>query len=291
MSQQENSTKVSYQASPRPSFDKATLIRYDTVTRHLWGDDEAGRVADWIYVSSQDIHQIVFGLPPGGVFRHSEAYRTVFGADEVLLVLEGEMAFSNPEEAEVHVVKQGEAVFFRKDTWHHAHSVSQDALRVLEFFAPPPATGTSGAYAKTKPYLSESRYTRDELLTHWPAKQAETLKTNTIRVIREQDLLWRLEGKDPILVGILASTEHLMVGKVRLLPGQVSSVHTHAGAESIYVLEGTLNVLTQEENGKQWLEAKPKDGIFIPSKASHQYYNYSAEIVEFVFGVAPNYLP
>jgi hypothetical protein len=89
------SEKTSYQASPRPSFDQTTLIRYDTVTRHLWGDDEAGRVADWIYVSSQEIHQIVFGVAPGGSFRHSEAYRTIFGADEVFLVLEGEMAMSS----------------------------------------------------------------------------------------------------------------------------------------------------------------------------------------------------
>jgi quercetin dioxygenase-like cupin family protein len=280
--------KSSYQASPRPSFDQTTLISYANVTRHLWGDDEAGRVADWIYVSSQEIHQIVFGVAPGGSFRHSEAYRTIFGADEVFLVLEGEMAMSNPETGEVHLVKEGEFAFFRKDTWHHAHSVSKDALRVLEFFAPPPATGTSGAYAKTKPYLSESTYTRDNLLEHWPAKRIESLSTDTIQVLTEKDMLWRLEGENTF-VGIVASTEHLTVGKVRLLPGQRSSLHAHAGAESIYVLQGTLNLLALEEGSKRWLEANPKDGVYIPRGVEHQYYNYSAEIVEFVFGVAPKY--
>lgn len=281
--------KSSYQASPRPSFEQTTLISYATVTRHLWGDDEAGRVADWIYVSGQEIHQIVFGVASGGSFRHSEAYRTIFGADEVFLVLEGEMAMSNPETGEVHLVKQGEFAFFRKDTWHHAHSVSKEALRVLEFFAPPPATGTSGAYAKTKPYVSESKYTRDDLLENWPAKRAESLSTDTIRVLTEKDFLWRLEGESTILVGIVASTEHLTVGKVRLLPGQRSGLHTHAGAESIYVTQGTLNILAMEDSGKKWLEANPKDGAYIPKGVEHQYYNYSAEIVEFVFGVAPKY--
>lgn len=280
------SEKPSYQASPRPSFDQTTLIRYDTVTRHLWGDDEAGRVADWIYVSSHEIHQIVFGLAPGGSFRHSEAYRTVFGADEVFLVLEGEMAMSNPETGEVHLVKQGEFAFFRKDTWHHAHSVSKDALRVLEFFAPPPATGTSGAYAKTRPYVFKSKYTQDDLLHAWVPTENPSRK-QTIQVVREADMLWRLEG-EAVLVGIVASTEHLTVGKMRLLPGQRSGLHTHAGAESIYVTQGTLNILAMEEN-KKWLEANPKDGAFIPVGVSHQYYNYTSEIVEFVFGVAPRY--
>lgn len=281
------SEKATYQASPRPSFDQTTLIPYATVTRHLWGDDEAGRVADWIYVSSNEIHQIVFGVAPGGSFRHSEAYRTVFGADEVFLVLEGEMAMSNPETGEVHVVKQGEFAFFRRDTWHHAHSVSKEALRVLEFFAPPPATGTSGAYAKTKPYVSQSKYTQDDLIHHWIPTENPSRK-QSIKVLREQDFLYRLEGES--LVGIVASTEHLTVGKMRLLPGQRSGLHTHAGAESIYVTQGTLNILAMEETGKKWLEANPKDGAFIPRGVEHQYYNYTSEIVEFVFGVAPKYL-
>ena len=35
--------------------------------------------------------------------------------------------------------RAGDAVFFRRDTWHHAMSFGADQLRVLEFFAPPPA--------------------------------------------------------------------------------------------------------------------------------------------------------
>jgi quercetin dioxygenase-like cupin family protein len=282
------SEKATYQASPRPSFDQTTLIRHDTVTRHLWGDDEAGRVADWIYVSSQEIHQIVFGVAPGGSFRHSEAYRTVFGADEVFYVIEGDMAMSNPETGEVHLVKQGEFAFFRKDTWHHAHSVSKDALRVLEFFAPPPATGTSGAYAKTKPYVSQSKYTQDDLIHNWIPTENPSRK-QSIAVVREQDMIFRLEGEQAALVGIVASTEHLTVGKMRLLPGQRSALHKHAGSESIYVTQGTLNILAMEPSSKIWLEANPKDGAFIPNGVEHQYYNYTSEIVEFVFGVAPKY--
>jgi hypothetical protein len=39
---------MAYASSPRPVFDAPTAIPYDRVTRHLWGDDAAGRVDDWI---------------------------------------------------------------------------------------------------------------------------------------------------------------------------------------------------------------------------------------------------
>ena len=72
-----------YKSSPRPTFDGPTPIPYADVTRHLWGDADSGEVADWIYVSSGKIHQLVFGLAPGGIFRHSDAFRTVFSEADV----------------------------------------------------------------------------------------------------------------------------------------------------------------------------------------------------------------
>ena len=46
-------------------------------------------------------------------------------------------------------------MLFRRDTWHHIFSHGLDQLRVLEFFAPPPSTGTSRKYAQTRPLLEE----------------------------------------------------------------------------------------------------------------------------------------
>ena len=142
---------MGYRPSPRPSFEAPTAIRQADAVRHTWGDEDAGFVEDWIYVSSQLLHAIVFELPPGGAFRHSDSFRTVFAADELLHVLEGTLVLANPETGDVVRAEPGESVFFRRDTWHHGFSYGDDALRVLEFFAPPPATGTSGAYAQTRP--------------------------------------------------------------------------------------------------------------------------------------------
>ena len=282
---------MGYAPSPRPTFSGPTHIPYDQVTRHLWGDEEAGEVADWIYVSSDKIHQLLFGLPPGGGFRHSEEFRTIFAADEVLYVLSGIMIIANPETGEVHRAEPGEAVFFRRDTWHHAFNHSNEPLRVLEIFAPPPSQGTSGAYARKQPFLAESKYVQEEWLGKWPMSQREAERSHSMRVLRESDLLWTLAGDcSQILCGLYASTEHLTVGKMQLRPGQKSDVQCHAGDESLYVLDGTLNIRLPEGEGQRWFELSPRDGFYIPDDVPHQYYNVTGRPVSFMFGVAPNYL-
>lgn len=175
---------MGYSPSPRPTFERPTAIPRDRAVRHTWGDAESGYVEDWIYVSSGLLHALVFGLPPGGAFRHSEAYRTIFAADEVLYVLEGTFVAANPETGEVYRLEPGETLFFRRDTWHHGFSYGGENVRVLELFAPPPATGSSGAYARTKPYVERSRYTDDALLGRLPGVGRAR---ETMRVLRPAD--------------------------------------------------------------------------------------------------------
>lgn len=281
---------MKYSPSPRPTFDGPAAIPYGAVTRYLWGDDEAGEVADWIYVSSGQIHQIVYGLPAGGAFTHSDQFRTIFAADVLYYVLSGILVLANPATGEVQRLLPGEAALFRRDTWHHAFSIGAEPLRVLEYFAPPPSQGTSGAYARAQPLLEERRYSRDEWLGRWPFDAAAEAKSRTIHPIREGDLLWQMEGTTrPMLVGLLVSTEHLTVGRIDLQPGQRSEIECHGGDEAIYVLSGTLNVRPQGENGPGWLELHPKDGGYLPADTPHQYYNISGEPVSFLFGVAPSY--
>lgn len=282
---------LGYAPSPRPTFSGPAHIPYEAVTRHLWGDGVSGEVADWIYVSSEKIHQLVFGLPPGGAFRHSDTYRTIFAADEVFYVLSGTMVLANPQTGEVHRVRRGEAVFFRRDTWHHAFNYSTEPLRVLEFFAPPPAQGTAGLYARTQPNLTRSIYSQDQWIGRWPMEQRDARRQFSMRVLREPEVLWRLEGHDrQVLVGILVSTEHLTVGTIQLLPGQRTDVQIHGGDEGLYLLEGRLNIRLLEPEGQRWFELKPGDGFYIPHGAPHQYYNMSDRPVELIFGVAPAYL-
>jgi quercetin dioxygenase-like cupin family protein len=110
-----------------------------------------------------------------------------------------------------------------------------------------------------------------------------------MEVMGDSDLLWRLEGQ--ALVGLYASTEHLTAGKITILPGQKSSLHTHAGDESIYLLEGSLNIVTPKSEGQQLFILKPEDGFYVPQGTPHQFFNMSDQPLTLLFGVAPKYLP
>lgn len=281
---------MAYKGSPRPNFSEATDIPYRAVTRFLWGDPEAGFVDDWIYASTDKIHQLVFGLPPWGAFRHSRERPTVFGADEVLYVLSGTLGAANPETGEVHVAKPGEAVFFRKNTWHHGYNLSGDPLRVLEYFAPPPSTGTSGPYARTRPYVEEPIFRRNDLVGHWPMHREEAEARATMRVLRDGDLLWELDDPEQgALTGLYVSTEHLTAGRTSIAPGKHSGIHRHGGDECLYLLSGILNVQLPEAEGKSWFELHPQDGFYVPAGVPHRYWNMGKGEALFMFGIAPNY--
>ena len=270
---------MGYRPSPRPTFSQPTAIRAQDAVQHVWGDAEAGSVQDRIYVSSQRIHVLVFALPPGEAFRHSDSFRTIFAADELLHVLQGTLVLANPETGEVVRAESGDSVFFRRDTWHHGFSYGEQELLVLEFFAPPPATGASGEYARTKPYLAEWAYADDRSLGHAVGPVA----TPSFRLLRPHDATWRLDTG--ILVGVLVSTEHLTVATLRVLPGQASAVESHAGDELAYVTSGTLVV------SADGVEAalRPGDAFYIPSDVPHGYTTDGREIAEAVVGVAPAY--
>ena len=279
-------SKVTYAPSPRPSFDVPTLITRAGVTRHIWGDEEAGLVADWIYASTERVHALVFGLAPGQAFRHSREFRTVFGADEVLQVLSGTMVLANPESGEVERLEPGESVFFQADTWHHAFAHGTEPLRVLELFAPPPAAGASGAYARTRPFLEASTYVDKSVLGNLPSANR---RLRTLHPITPAGVVSMLDGD--ALIGLQASTEHITVGTLNLSPGAASTDHSHGGDEVLFCLAGRLHVRAWFEGQTYVFELEPEDAVLLPLGARHEYRNYGNGVAEALFGIAPSYLP
>jgi quercetin dioxygenase-like cupin family protein len=273
-------------SSPRPVFDGPALIRRGDVTRHVWGDPAAGEVYDWIYASTDKVHMIVFGLAPGGAFRHSEDYRTIFAADELLHVLQGVLVIADPETGEVQRAGAGESVFFRRDTWHHAFALGPEPLRVLELFAPPPAAGASSAYAREQPYLETSYYADDSLLGHWPPAEPRAPR---LRVVRPADVLWRRDLG--VLCGVLVSTEHLTAATLELGPGEAAAAHEHGGDEVLMALDGSLWVRAWFDGAIHVFELEREDACYLPAGARHEYRNPGAATARAICGVAPSYLP
>ena len=277
---------TAYQPSPRPTFDGPAAIPYASVTRHIWGDAEAGEVADWIYASTERVHALVFGLAPGAWFRHSPEFRTIFGADELLYVLRGTMVIANPETGEVLRVPRGGSAFFRNDTWHHVHAHGNEELRVLELYAPPPSTGSSGAYARSKPYLEPAdwRYGDDALLGGLPG--AEPAR----RTLHEPAPVWRRSLE--VLEGLYASTEHLTAGLLELNPGEVSRDALARWRRGGLRARGRPSTCARSATtGTSVFELNPDDAAYIPQGVAHEYRSYGAPGARALFGVAPAYLP
>jgi quercetin dioxygenase-like cupin family protein len=282
---------MGYHPSPRPQYDGPAHIPYESVTRHLWGDAEAGRVADWSYISNESIHQLVYGMSQGGFYTHSEDFRTIFGADEVMIVLQGTLALANPQTGEVVRVECGEGVFFRKDTWHHGFNVGQGEVRVLEYFSPPPMQGTSGTYARTKPMLQRDDWIYSPIAwdKHWPMASGEAPVARTLYKVAESDLFWQLRGQEvKTLVGVYAATEHLHVGRIDLLPGQDTELESHIGDVGLYLDRGTVFVQVETSGGTGWHELSPGDGFYVPAGVVHAYHNMSDQSARIYLGVAPN---
>jgi mannose-6-phosphate isomerase-like protein (cupin superfamily) len=275
-----------YQHSPRPSYDHGTAILRSQAARHVWGDEESGEVLDLVYVSNERIHQLLFEIPPGGQFTHSADFRTIFGADEVLYVVEGTVALADPETGSVVRVAAGEAVFFRPGTWHHAFSWGPGPALVVEYFAPPPATGTSGAYAQRQPLLAASRYADDSVLGTIIPGQAKTARPR-LAVVRPADYAWRLDGdRDRVLTGIIASTPQLTVAQCEVRGPRWSGWIGHRGDLGGYVLAGGL-ALRLADRSRGWDELAPGDGFFVPAGERYQVRGLTGEGARYLTGYAP----
>lgn len=276
---------------PLVSFPGPAYIPYAGVIKHLWGDATSGLVSDWTYLSSEYLTQLLFGMSPHGTFRHSDEFKTIFAADELYFVVSGELVLSNPATGESVRAGRGQAVFFQRDTWHHGFNISDEPLRVVEYFAPPPAKGTGAAYARKQLNLDRVRYAQDELLGHWNPLERDR-RAPTLKLVRERDAILRLDGNGMCGVTlILVSTAQLTVGILELLPGQQTEPHAHGGDEGIFALEGQSFVRILGLDSPAMFELKPCDGSFIPLGVQHQYVNWSDKPARLLFGIAPHYFP
>jgi quercetin dioxygenase-like cupin family protein len=281
-----------YVPSPRPTPSEVTILdRSRAPVSHVWGDAQSGEVRDNVYASTPLIHAITFALGPGRSFRHSPDYRTCFAATELLFVLEGTLVLANPTDGSVVLAEQGEAITFGRDTWHHGYNWGEGLCLVAEFFAPPPATGSSGEYARHQPLPSEVRYTDEALLGRWSATDARRPPQGSFRVVRGNEVPLRLEGDaDPILMGVLVSTPELTVMRCSIRPGQRSQWRVHGGDCVGLVVDGDV-VVEGMGSPRGWGEAGARDGFFVPRGESYRLWNDLGSSCTLLLAVAPSYTP
>lgn len=271
--------------TPRPTFDRPTAIGAAERTRHVWGDAASGFVLDRVYLSSQMLHVLEFSMPPGGRFGHSRDHPTIFAADELLYVLDGTLLLSDPSTGETQRAAAGEAVFFRRDTWHHGRAAGDDGVRVLEFFSPTPATGASSAYARAQRYLEDTLTVDDRLLGAWPMA-AGTLDRR-LTPVREHDLAWATRGA--LEIGLLAATEHLTVARCHLRAGAASDDEHHRGEEFVLLLSGRLVVMTPDADDANCLYLDAGDAAVLPPGTPHSYLSAGDTEAVWLCGIGPGW--
>ena len=197
--------------TPRPVFDQPTVIAASDRTRHVWGATPTRASCSTASTSRRRCCTCCeFSMPAaGGRFGHSRDNPTIFADRRVACCtcLTACCCSATPSTGETQRASAGEAVFFRRDTWHHGRAAGDHGVRVLEFFSPTPATGASSAYGRTQPYLEHTETVDPRLLGSWP--MAAGRLDHRLKPVREHDLAWATRGA--LEFAFFAATEHLTV--------------------------------------------------------------------------------
>jgi len=272
-------------STPRPTYAGPTVLRRDDVVHHVWGDAGSSLVTDRVYLSNDQLHVLEFELPPRSEFRHSESNKTVFAADIAYCVLDGELVVADPEFGEVQVVPSGSAVFFRRDSWHHGFNPGHEVVRVLEFFAPPPARGASSDYSRRQPDLERPRYRDDR----WRGRLPDhgSARNPRLQLIDERHAHWSFAASAPShLINTLVDTEFLTLGHGRVFAGHVEDARRIDDESLIVMTAGELWVdfTDNTRNTRQCTLVRAGDAVYISRGSTVRILNRSASEAAYLVG-------
>ena len=272
-------------ATPRPTYDGPTVLRRDDVAHHVWGDAGSSLVTDRVYLSNDQLHVLEFELPPRSEFRHSESNKTVFAADIAYCVLAGELVVADPEFGEVQVVASGSTVFFRRDSWHHGFNPGNDVVRVLEFFAPPPARGASSEYSRRQPDLERPTYHDDRWKGRLPDPAGN--RQPRLQVLDDRHAHWSFAAAAPShLVNTLVDTEFLTLASGRVFAGHVEEPRPVGDESLIVVTAGELwvDVADRNRTTRECALLRPGDAVYASSGSTVRVLNRSASEATYLVG-------
>jgi len=134
-----------------------------------------------------------------------------------------------------------------------------------------------------------------DMLGRFPVSGEEARKNKRLIHIPQDRMLKLIHGKENhILVSFFVSNDFVHFGKIQIHSGIYSDPEKHKGDEVLFVLKGKLTVQVYE-NGQEddtsvlheSYEILPEEQFLIPEGAKHRYLNFSGEVVEAVFGIAP----
>jgi mannose-6-phosphate isomerase-like protein (cupin superfamily) len=81
-------------------------------------------------------------------------------------------------------------------------------------------------------------------------------------------LTWKVKASD--------SAYQFSVCEMTLAPGEGVPVHSHASAESFYVLTGSVDFYRTSDGKEDWVHCEAGDMMILPPNALHGFYNYGS---------------
>jgi len=253
--------------TPRPQFREPTHIKRGDMVLHTWGDSTSGFVADRVISSTKQLHVLEFELAPDSGFRHSPANQTIFAADILYFVVEGNLILANPKTGEVELVNQGNGLLFHRETWNHGFNTGKKAARVLEYFSPPPAMGAASEFSKRQPPLLENKYDYGKTVQKWPESHPEIKSKASFLEISDRTSILSFRDSDPThLISTLVATEFLRVTKGTIELGHVEDFALVERESVVYVLEGILSIDSLDGSNGQISNSvlSSGDAFFLP---------------------------
>jgi len=260
-------SEIKRKPTPRPEFKDPTHIKRENMVLHTWGDSTSGFVTDRVISSTKQLHVLEFELGPSSGFRHSAINQTIFAADVLYFVLEGDLILANPETGEVELVSEGSGLLFHRETWNHGFSMGRKTTRVLEYFSPPPAMGAASEFSKRQPPLLVNKYNYGKTVSNWPESQPESKSKSSFLEISDRTSILSFRDSDPThLISTLVATEFLYVIKGTIELGHVEDFALVELESVVYVLEGILIIDSVDyKDGKILKSVLSKgDAFFLP---------------------------
>lgn len=260
-------SEVKRKPTPRPEFKEPTHIKRDNMVLHTWGDSTSGFVTDRVISSTKQLHVLEFELGPSSGFRHSPINQTIFAADILYFVLEGDLILANPKTGEVELVSEGSGLLFHRETWNHGFSMGRKTTRVLEYFSPPPAMGAASEFSKRQPSLLVNKYNYGKTVNNWPESGPESKSKSSFLEISDRTSILSFRDSDPThLISTLVATEFLHVIKGTIELGHVEDFALVDRESVVYVLEGILIIDSLDDKNGQILKSvlSKGDAFFLP---------------------------
>ena len=142
---------------------------------------------------------------------------------------------------------------------------------------------------------NKREYSALDMLGRYPISGVEARKNQRLIHIPQDKMLRLIHGKENhILVSFFVSNDFVHFGIIQIPKGIYSDPETHKGDEVLFVLKGKLTVQVYEDTDEEdtsvlheSYEILPEEQFLIPEGMKHRYLNFSNEIVEAVFGIAP----